>query len=215
MFLPYPTPVRKWIAILAVIVGIGSFAGRAAATDSTSSTPQGAVGFEPVTASALMPSAIPNCGGGNALASVGNGFACMTPAQGAPGINGTNGATGAKGATGAQGPAGPAGPAGASGSGGAGSASNPNNAAGVSAPNGIATKSGGMFYLAGVIKYGSAMNPIFEYDNLSGTASLYFVYMSGTGTWNNINGGYGYATDYNSVGLTAGDYNPNNTPYHW
>ena len=53
-------------------------------------------------AESLESSGIPNCGNGNALASNGGGFYCMTPARGATG------------ATGSQGPQGPQGPAGSS-----------------------------------------------------------------------------------------------------
>ena len=79
------------------------------AGDSTTSTPSGALTLAPVTAATIKSSGIPNCGGGNALASYGGGFACMTPAQGAQGNTGSQGGAGPKGNTGPSGPQGPAG----------------------------------------------------------------------------------------------------------
>ena len=97
------------ILMLAILGVLPSVTDVAWAADSASSNITAPVGFMGPIASGVKNSAIPNCGPGNALASEGSGFTCMTPAQGATGPAGANGAAGAQGPQGLQGIQGPAG----------------------------------------------------------------------------------------------------------
>ena len=96
---------------------VSAIANCAIAGDSTTANIGASPGFEPLKAMGIDPTAIPNCGPGNALISVGAGFACApaigvtgpTGAAGSAGAQGPQGATGAQGATGPQGVQGPQG----------------------------------------------------------------------------------------------------------